>query len=36
MRTLDIKGDARRVFEVLKNGGIAIIPNDAGYTRSFR
>ena len=31
MSTLDIKGDARRIFEVLKNGGIAIIPNDAGY-----
>lgn len=29
MRTLDIKGDARRNFKVLKHGGIAIIPNDA-------
>lgn len=31
MNTLDIKGDAQRIFEVLKQGGIAIIPNDAGY-----
>jgi tRNA A37 threonylcarbamoyladenosine synthetase subunit TsaC/SUA5/YrdC len=31
MNTLDISGDAHRIFEVLKQGGIAIIPNDAGY-----
>jgi hypothetical protein len=31
MSTLDIKGDARRHFEVLQSGGIAVIPNDAGY-----
>ncbi len=31
MNRLDIKGDARRIFEALKKGGIAIIPNDAGY-----
>jgi tRNA A37 threonylcarbamoyladenosine synthetase subunit TsaC/SUA5/YrdC len=28
---LDTKSDARRVFDVVKKGGIAIIPNDAGY-----
>jgi len=27
----DITGDARRVFEVLKAGGIAICPSDVGY-----
>lgn len=31
MTTVDIKGDARRIFDVLQGGGIAIIPNDAGY-----
>lgn len=31
MNTLDIKGDAQRIFHVLQQGGIAIIPNDAGY-----
>lgn len=31
MTRLDIKADARRIFEVLQQGGIAIIPNDAGY-----
>jgi hypothetical protein len=31
MNTVDIKGDARRIFDVLQGGGIAIIPNDAGY-----
>jgi tRNA A37 threonylcarbamoyladenosine synthetase subunit TsaC/SUA5/YrdC len=31
MTVLDIAGDARRVFDVLKAGGIAIFPNDAGY-----
>lgn len=28
---LDIDGDARRVFDVLRNGGIAICPNTVGY-----
>jgi len=28
---LDIKGDASRAFAVIKNGGIAIAPNDTGY-----
>ena len=27
-----IKGDARRAFNVLKGGGIAVIPMDVGYT----
>jgi len=31
MSTLDIQGDARRIFDALSRGGIAIIPNDAGY-----
>ena len=31
MSTLDIPGDARRVIDVVKNGGIAILPNDVGY-----
>jgi tRNA A37 threonylcarbamoyladenosine synthetase subunit TsaC/SUA5/YrdC len=31
MNLLNIKADARRIFDVLQNGGIAIIPNDAGY-----
>lgn len=31
MNKLDIKADARRIFEVLRKGGVAIIPNDAGY-----
>lgn len=31
LSTLDIKSDALRIFEVLSSGGIAIIPNDAGY-----
>jgi tRNA A37 threonylcarbamoyladenosine synthetase subunit TsaC/SUA5/YrdC len=34
MSILDIKGDARRIFDVLKNGGIAIAPNDVGYGMS--
>ena len=29
--TLDIKGDARRVIDILKTGGIALLPNDTGY-----
>jgi tRNA A37 threonylcarbamoyladenosine synthetase subunit TsaC/SUA5/YrdC len=31
MSILDIAGDARRIFDALAAGGIAIIPNDAGY-----
>ncbi len=31
MATLDIAGDARRVFETVQAGGIAIFPNDVGY-----
>ena len=29
---LDIAGDARRAFDVLKGGGIAILPMDVGYS----
>jgi tRNA A37 threonylcarbamoyladenosine synthetase subunit TsaC/SUA5/YrdC len=29
---VDIAGDARRAFDVLKNGGIAILPMDVGYS----
>ncbi|MEI6183148.1 MAG: Sua5/YciO/YrdC/YwlC family protein [bacterium] len=32
MSRLDIKGDARRTFDVCKSGGIAIFPVDVGYT----
>lgn len=32
MTVLDIKGDARRAFDTLKSGGIAIFPVDVGYT----
>jgi tRNA A37 threonylcarbamoyladenosine synthetase subunit TsaC/SUA5/YrdC len=32
MPVLDIPGDARRAFETLKAGGIAIFPVDVGYT----
>lgn len=28
----DIAGDARRAFDVLRQGGIAIVPNDIGYS----
>lgn len=28
---LDIEGDARRVIDVIKAGGIALLPNDTGY-----
>jgi tRNA A37 threonylcarbamoyladenosine synthetase subunit TsaC/SUA5/YrdC len=28
---IDIKGDARRVIDIAKAGGIAIVPNDTGY-----
>jgi tRNA A37 threonylcarbamoyladenosine synthetase subunit TsaC/SUA5/YrdC len=31
MSRLDIAGDARRTLEVIRNGGIAIVPNDTGY-----
>ncbi|WP_198021356.1 porin [Burkholderia sp. WSM2232] len=31
MPRIDIAGDVRRVFEVVKGGGIAIWPNDVGY-----
>ncbi|KAJ9606352.1 hypothetical protein H2200_009313 [Cladophialophora chaetospira] len=30
-KPVDIAMDARRVFEVLKNGGLAIVPADIGY-----
>lgn len=32
MSVLDIRGDARRAFDTLKAGGIAIFPVDVGYT----
>lgn len=32
MSILDIQGDARRAFDALKKGGIAVFPNDVGYT----
>lgn len=28
---IDIKADAKRTFEIIKDGGIAIVPNDTGY-----
>ena len=31
MTRLDIAGDARRVIDVVKAGGIALLPNDTGY-----
>jgi tRNA A37 threonylcarbamoyladenosine synthetase subunit TsaC/SUA5/YrdC len=31
MSRLDIAGDARRTIDVIKRGGIAIVPNDTGY-----
>jgi len=31
MPRLDIAGDARRAFDVIKRGGVAIWPNDVGY-----
>ncbi|CAM3951021.1 YrdC-like domain-containing protein [Bordetella tumbae] len=31
MPTLDIAGDARRTIDVIKRGGIALVPNDTGY-----
>ena len=30
-KIIDIKADAQRVFEVLKNGGVSIIPANVGY-----
>lgn len=32
MAVLDIAGDARRAFDTLKAGGIAVFPVDVGYT----
>lgn len=32
MAVLDIKGDARRAFDIVKEGGAAIFPVDVGYT----
>jgi tRNA A37 threonylcarbamoyladenosine synthetase subunit TsaC/SUA5/YrdC len=32
VNVLDIKSDARRAFDTLKSGGIAIFPVDVGYT----
>ena len=32
MGMLDIAGDARRAFDVLRSGGIAILPMDVGYS----
>ena len=32
MMLFDIKGDARRAFDALKSGGIAIVPNSIGYS----
>ena len=34
MPMLDIPGDARRAFDALSSGGIAIMPMDVGYTCS--
>lgn len=31
MNRIDIRADARRIFDALRQGGIAVIPNDAGY-----
>lgn len=31
MTRLDIAGDARRTLDVVRRGGIAIVPNDTGY-----
>ncbi|WP_213958928.1 MULTISPECIES: Sua5/YciO/YrdC/YwlC family protein [unclassified Variovorax] len=31
MTRLDIAGDARRTMDAIKQGGIAIVPNDTGY-----
>lgn len=32
MAVIDPAGDARRAFDVMKRGGIAILPNDVGYS----
>ena len=32
MRFFDVEEDARRAFNTLKAGGIAIVPNDIGYS----
>jgi len=32
MSVLNVETDARRAFDVLKSGGIAILPNDVGYS----
>jgi tRNA A37 threonylcarbamoyladenosine synthetase subunit TsaC/SUA5/YrdC len=32
LTVFDLKGDARRAFDALKAGGIAIVPNDIGYS----
>lgn len=32
MGRLMIEADARRAFDILRNGGIAILPNDVGYS----
>ena len=31
MSVLNIKGDAQKAFNVLKNGGTCILPMDVGY-----
>lgn len=31
MPTLDLAGDARRIIDVVKNGGIALVPQHTGY-----
>jgi tRNA A37 threonylcarbamoyladenosine synthetase subunit TsaC/SUA5/YrdC len=31
MSRLDIAGEARRTIDIVRNGGIAIVPNDTGY-----
>ena len=32
MALLDVPADARRAMDVMQNGGIAILPNDVGYS----
>ena len=32
MATLDFSGDATRAMDVMQRGGIAILPNDVGYS----
>ena len=31
MPSIDIAGDARRTLDIIKQGGVAIVPNDTGY-----